>query len=460
MKGVFRQVWSRVWARSVGRTLPVAPMAGWTAAAAQVALVLSTSATAAEWRNDSIARLDFAKQWHDGQVQKSEATVTEAFAVSFDSAWSLSSIARIRFDGADRLEPGRIDQEARSRSNRRWWLGERGEVELRELYLDGRVGALNLRVGKQQVVWGQADGLRVLDVVNPFSFREFVIPDAQDRRIPLWSVRADLALGATALQLLWLPDPTFDEIPSGDAPFAITTPLLLPRANPAVAVQVAPLHRPAQTLANSDGGLRWATAVGRWDLTLNYLYHFYDDPVPTIGFDGSGVTVTPEYRRTHLIGGTFANAFGSTTLRGEAGYSTSRWFVTEDPLDADRVIGSPEISWVVGVDNTALTNTLLSLQYFQSTLVDSPSGVVRDRTERQLTALIQRRFANDAVSLRALWLHRINRSDNALSARIAWQVADRLSIAASVDLFSGDRIGLFGEFQGASRWGLHVEWGT
>ena len=84
----------------------------------------------------------------------------------------------------DRLEPGRPDQHERSSYNRRWILSDTADAELREFYIDGHIGPAFVRLGKQQVVWGQADGLRVLDVVNPFSFREFIWPDPQDRRIP------------------------------------------------------------------------------------------------------------------------------------------------------------------------------------------------------------------------------------------------------------------------------------
>ncbi len=73
------------------------------------------------------------------------------------------------------------------------------EAELRELHLDWRVrlgrARLDLRLGKQQVVWGQSFGLRVLDIVNPQDFREFILDDFDESRIPLWGVQVELPLG-------------------------------------------------------------------------------------------------------------------------------------------------------------------------------------------------------------------------------------------------------------------------
>ena len=44
---------------------------------------------------------------------------------------------------------------------------------LRELYVDTKAGDWDLRIGKQQVVWGTADGIKLLDMINPTDYREF-----------------------------------------------------------------------------------------------------------------------------------------------------------------------------------------------------------------------------------------------------------------------------------------------
>ena len=41
------------------------------------------------------------------------------------------------------------------------------ENEIRELYVDLDVGNWRFRVGKQQWMWGEADGLRMADIINP-----------------------------------------------------------------------------------------------------------------------------------------------------------------------------------------------------------------------------------------------------------------------------------------------------
>ena len=63
-------------------------------------------------------------------------------------------------------------------------------VDPRQVLLDGKVKKVDVKLGLQQVVWGQADGLRVLDVINPLDYREFILEDFLDSRRPLWLARA------------------------------------------------------------------------------------------------------------------------------------------------------------------------------------------------------------------------------------------------------------------------------
>jgi hypothetical protein len=419
-------------------------------------LLAAQTAVAADWSSSAIVRVDAAVGETSKELQTAEIVADLDVTATFASGWSFKAAARARADSEDNLEPGRPDQRERSSFNRRWILGDSADVELRELYLDGHVGPTFLRIGKQQIVWGQADGLRVLDVVNPFSFREFVWPDPQDRRIPLWSVKSEIPLGPATLQLLWLPDPTYDEIPLGTATFAVTTPLLVPRG--AMPIPVEPVRRPQGLRDSSDGGARLSMFVGGWDVTLNYLYHTCDDPVPFVAIRNGAPVLAPGYERSRLFGASVSNAFGSTTVRGEVGYSTDRWFITTAATDPDRVFPSEELAFVVGLDNTALASTLLSVQYFESTVRDPVAQMTRLRRERQATFLMQRSWRNESVRLRALWLRSLDRDDGAVQARISWQATAALSIGVSLERFHGDRNGLFGEFRDASRAGLDMQW--
>ena len=65
----------------------------------------------------------------------------------------------------------------------------------RELYVDTNANDWYFRLGKQQVVWGTADGIKLLDIINPTDYRELNQNTVEDARIPLWMVNAERNVG-------------------------------------------------------------------------------------------------------------------------------------------------------------------------------------------------------------------------------------------------------------------------
>jgi len=62
---------------------------------------------------------------------------------------------------------------------------------LREAYVDTEIGDLSIRAGKQQVVWGTADGMKLLDTINPTDYTEMAQNQMEDSRIPVWMVNVE-----------------------------------------------------------------------------------------------------------------------------------------------------------------------------------------------------------------------------------------------------------------------------
>ena len=65
---------------------------------------------------------------------------------------------------------------------------------LREAYVDTEVNDWSIRAGKQQVVWGTADGMKLLDAINPTDYSEMAQNQMEDSRIPVWMINAETDL--------------------------------------------------------------------------------------------------------------------------------------------------------------------------------------------------------------------------------------------------------------------------
>jgi len=62
---------------------------------------------------------------------------------------------------------------------------------LREVYVDAEINGVDIRFGKQQVVWGTADGMKLLDAINPTDYSEMAQNQMEDSRIPVWMLNAE-----------------------------------------------------------------------------------------------------------------------------------------------------------------------------------------------------------------------------------------------------------------------------
>jgi len=87
------------------------------------------------------------------------------------------------------------DSEANGGINYRGYEEYTQHDYFRELYVDTEAAGWSLRLGKQQVVWGTADGIKLLDIINPTDFREVNQNVMEDARIPVWMINAERELG-------------------------------------------------------------------------------------------------------------------------------------------------------------------------------------------------------------------------------------------------------------------------
>jgi len=364
---------------------------------------------------------------------------------------AFTAIVRARVFGSNQRYSGHLDQSLVAPLSRRISVDSSFELELREFYFDVNFDNASLRLGKQQVVWGQADGLKLLDLVNPQDFGLFILDDFDESRIPIWMVNLELFLALGDLQILWIPDTSVHLLASEGATFEITAPF----TDIPVPYSIKSPDRPGNIIKDSDAGTRLSLFLGGWDLTLNYLYHYDDFPV--MYRKGNRLAFSPDYERTHTVGGTASNAFGSFILRSEIAFNSDKYVSTNATTNGG-IKSSRELGYVMGIDWSGLTDTLMSVQLFQSILLDD-GDYARDRTETSLTFLLRRYFLNESLNLELLGIYHRNDGDNLIRLSVDYELTSNTTVGAFADVFNGEPNELFGQFDQQDRFGLKIKVG-
>lgn len=431
--------------------------------AVTLALLFATqTVTAVEFNTAMTITGSWALNTYDGGASQALGLDLEPEAtLDFDHGWRWHSALRLRTEAINGLQSDDMLRGGYSDISRPALLSPAVELELREFYVQGEAYGNFLTLGKQHIVWGKSDGLKVLDTVNPQSFREFILEDFERSRIPLWALNIERSVGDWDLQFIWVPDQTYHALPKQNATYAFTSPQLVPQAPPGVNVNVEAAQRPNNVFLDSDVGLRAATFWQGWDITFNYLYQYNNLPVLRQNLrlqnGRPSITITPVYERTHVFGSTFSTAFSDWVARGEFAYFSDHYFIGRDPVQNQGVVRSPELHYVLGLDWNAPGDVLLTMQLIQSWVLKDADLTTRDQLDTTITGLLRRNFIYDTLTAEVLLIANLNYGDGIVRPKISYQWQDNIKTWIGADLFYGDHLGIFGQFDHNDRIVMGVE---
>ncbi len=333
----------------------------------------------------------------------------------------------------------------------------RTRIESKEAYLLYGADDYDLRIGQQQIVWGKTDGIRMLDIINPFDLREFILDDFLDSRIGLWSARlnyyADIGGSENEFEFVVVPDAR----PAEFAPAGSRWGFALPSAPPGISLRTLAPEQPNWSLKNTELGFAWRANVRGWDLSLNYYYGWNDRPNLFKQLTGRTLTMQLRHLRMHTAGGSFSNAFGAFVVRGEVAVNFGEGINTTALVWNQSVVRRTTLNAALAVDYTRSNWTygvqLFGRQVFNEPIVDSSLG-----TSPNFASLrIATDYMNEKLKPEILLLADLD--DGGLLARpkVSYEFSDNLVGTLGADIISGSG-GFFGQFASNDRIYSELEW--
>ena len=363
---------------------------------------------------------------------------------------SLIMSARLRADAKDELEPGRPVLDSYAPGSRPLQLGTTGTAELRDFYFEWRSANGLARLGKQQIVWGRLDGIKVLDLVNPQDFREFILDDFADSRISLWSAYFDYNLGNWRAELALIPDGTGHMIPGAGAWFELTAPRFrfgAAAGQPGLPVSIA---QPSHAFDDAAAGLRLSRQLNNLELALVAYTGSDPEPLGRLVVAGGAPAVERFYERRDAFGFSVDMGLGPAVLRAEYAYQPDRTFNTRSTGALDTV-ALDQHRGAFGVDMDGPLGIFINVQYLVDTIAAAPAGLVRPDRDRLATLYLRRAFAYDSVVVAARWYHSFTDDDDLAALSIEYDINDSTAVELAAQYFSGVDEGLFGQFRDRDR---------
>lgn len=362
---------------------------------------------------------------------------------------------------------------------RAWWDGvfkatgrypheverdQEAEFSLRQALLAVSTGALDVRLGRQQIVWGEAIGAFITDIVNPKDLREFILPEFTELRIPLWAINVTYRLAAgVTLEGVWTPDVRFNEVGKPGSEFQFQP----PRWRFQHPVQRLADNQEGFSLQRSEGGLRLTWLVKGWDMAL--LYYDAADKIPVLQqrhvSPPTGpplILLQPRHPRLHILGATLSKSIEPVVLRSEVALTIGKRYETTDTQDTDGVVRRDTLDYLVGIDYTFFAKIDAAVQFSQKILLGSATHLTNGAVEAQVTSSISVRlrtgFFDDTLQATLLGVVNLPRQDYRFSAKLAYLLTGAVTVTLGADIFAGPGHTLYGQFDANDRLYVDVSW--
>lgn len=312
------------------------------------------------------------------------------------------------------------------------------KFDLREAYLDINLKNTDFRLGKQHIVWGVLEGVRVVDELNPMDFHELILPDdLLDYRISLWSLKIDHYRDSGDYQFIWIPDMTFHKpAPSG--------------SEWELFQDVPNTQKPQSSLRNSEVGFRWKKNIATNDIALSYFYTWDDFPAifrfskERIGEPEEPI-VFPNYTRMSMYGLTLSRPLSRYVFKSEFSYVTGKYFGTDEVdanldnfIDDNGAKQRSHIRWGVGID-MHISGWDVAPAFVQWEILDYDDSILQPEHDSSFNLYMRKRFKKRNGVFTLLWIYLMDMDESLLKPRLNFNITDKYIMSVGLDLFFGKR---------------------
>ena len=323
--------------------------------------------------------------------------------------------------------------------------GQDVKLGIRELYVDLFSPKMDLRIGKQQIIWGQADGVFITDIVSPKNLSQFLLLDFNEIRMGVTAVKMKVYPNDFHdLELVWLPNFTPTIFPSSNSIWRPENDFPVPVSFDYSNAKVS------SNLKNSELFARYSLSTSAVDLQLMTAYTWDDDPslLSTKVMDSlyqlSSVVISPEHHRLLVSGASFNASIFDFVLRGEMAFYKDKYFQLNNPLSVEGLEKKNYVNYVLGLDKS-IGMWRLSSQFIQKIIVNHNDYLVSDSHENLITFMANRSLYREKVRLELFTYMGLNNQDALVKLRAFYFPYDGVSVELGTNVFVGET-GMFGQF--------------
>ncbi len=219
--------------------------------------------------------------------------------------------------------------------------------DLKDAYIQGYLSKdLDLKFGRQVVIWGKSDSIRITDIINPLDNREAGMVDIEDLRLSETMTRLDYFFGDWALSTILIHEPRLEIEPAFGSDYRPSDAF----GTPIPYSQFPDRSEPSWNIENTQYAMSLDGRFSGWDLSL-YAANVFDNR-----FNIELINTDPVryYDKINMLGIAGNVVSGSWLLKAESALINDINYRSTDKKN--------RLDMLIGFDYMGIKDTVISLE--------------------------------------------------------------------------------------------------
>ena len=321
-------------------------------------------------------------------------------------------------------------------------LDDRTGVQLQEAYFNYQNDLVEFKAGRQIVVWGVADGLRVTDLISPVDYTEFMSSDYDDMRMAVDGFRVKYPGERVNAEIVYVPVPRYFQMPlSEDNPWQ-------PNLSEKTGLDFP--EGPDAKFKNGDFGTRLSFFLSNLDFSISALHTHNQSPVSVVEpVSMDSVVIHGIHETMTMFGGDMSMPIGEFVIRAEVaeyfrealGYANNLDYARKNTFNA-----------LGGIDWYAGNNWTFMVQYLHKYIADYSDELANEKNSSEMTFRISKELLNNTLKLSLYGMFDIDNLGYYGRASGDYSLTDQVMLSLGYDHFGGKRGQLAGYKKNREVW--------
>ncbi len=319
-------------------------------------------------------------------------------------------------------------------AEKNWVIDRETGIDTQEFWVEYVRDAWDMRIGRQIIIWGQADGVQITDLISPPDLTESITRDLDEIRMPVDAVRFRVLGDTLTSELILIPFFQGAVYPEGDNPWAVPA-----KSFPGRDVSVLPTEEPDTSFANMEIAAKISAYLSGLDLAASVFHTWDDTPAvhPSMEIQGEDplLVIRPKHHRLTVAGLEFSFPWEDFVFRGEAAFYKGRYLARHSPVQD--ALARNLIKWLAGVDWTPGNDWSIIAQLVGESIFDYQEDLAARQNSFLATLNISRKLINQRLTISNMVYLDFDNSGFYDRLKVDYEVLDGFHLSAGLDIFQG-----------------------